>query len=171
MSLGFLNCLIQQKDLPAIERHIAYGEENGWKMGEGAPQRIYYSPALIGLWYKAARILGHDYGYTEVPNVYAKGLTDYQAHLQMLDIYLRGKLDGKISSRMRDRLREHHSRLPRSHFYAAINAKYSGTNNDILDTCLGYDEPIGDYVRCDNEACELAEKIFTCKMVLETLGG
>lgn len=171
MSLGLLNCLIEKKDLPAIERHIQYGDENGWIMGEGAPNRTYYTPALIGLWYKAARVLGHDYGYFETPNVYAKGLTDYQAHLQTIFIHIAGKLDGHISNRMRNRLKEHSSRIDNSPSYAAVFAKYGGSIDRALDLCLSDNNVVNDYVRCGGEACELAEQIFACKILLETLEG
>jgi len=167
MSLGLLNCLIEKKNLAAIERHIEYGDENGWIMGEGAINRTYYTPALIGLWYKAARVLGHDYGYTEVSNVYPSGLTDYQAHLQMLFIHLTGTLEnGQISDSMRNRIHEHSDRIPTSGFYAALSARYGGPVDSAINLCLDDDNQVGDYVRCDDENCELAERIFTCKLLL-----
>ena len=167
MSLGLLHCLIQKKDLAAIERHIDYGNKHHWIMGDGLKSRTAYSPALIGLWYKAARKLGHNYRYAEISNVYPKGLVDYQAHLQMLDIYLRGKLNGKISNIMLRRIIEHANRLPDSIFYHLLRLKYDSSHDFDLSVCLDDNHSVRDYVRCDGEHCELAERIFSCKMALE----
>lgn len=166
MSLGLLHCLIINKDLAAIERHIEYGERHSWVMGDGLKSRTAYSPALIGLWYKAARKLGHNYHYLEVPNLYPAGLKDYQANLQMFFIYLTGKLDGEISSRMLRRIIEHSNRVPSSPFYSALKLKYNG----IFDGNICSHDSINnnvDYLRCDGEPCELAEAIFACRVHIE----
>jgi len=165
MSLALLIYLYSQKDLAAVERHIEYGENNGWIMGEGVKSRTYYTPALISLWYKVAKTLGHDYRKFIIPNVYTKGLIDYQAHLQMLDIYLNGELDGAISDGMLSRVREHSSRLPSSNFYDAIRSKYLGDFSRVIGRCISDEHLVGDYVRCDNEPCELAEQIFACGII------
>lgn len=167
MELGTLSCLVERRDLTAIEDHIEYGSDNAWIMGEGLITRTPYSLALIGLWYKVARVLGHDYGYTEVGNIYPKGQIDYQAHLSMLDIYNRFRMDGKISKIMLARINEHADREPECGFYQSMKSKFSGDLQPAIDICLG--ESKCSYVRCDEELekCRLAEQIFSCRIILE----
>lgn len=169
MSLGLLAYLIAQRDLETIERHIAYGNSTGWIMGEGAKSRTVYSPALISLWYKAARVLGHDYGYIEVGNIYAKGLTDYQAALQMMDVYINGILDGRISETMLDRIIEHSDRDLDSRFFHILRGIYSGPIDLAINSCLDDSLSGGESVRCDDEPCELAERIFACGIITKFL--
>jgi len=169
MSMGLLSCLVAKKDLEAIERHIEYGETHSWVMGEGPLSRTAYSPSLIGLWHKAARNLGHDYNVVEVGNLYPSGLIDYQAHLQVMDIYLRHKLVGFITQPMINRLNEHGERKPNSVFYKTMQKLYLGELSEPINLCLDDHNIVGEYVRCDGEACELVERIFACNLILESL--
>ncbi len=79
------------KDLPILERHAAYGTANYWKMGEPLNDgRVVYTPALIGQLYSVIYALGGENNANRAwPGLYSPGLSDYQAHLQMLDIWLR----------------------------------------------------------------------------------
>lgn len=169
MSISFLIYLRSQGDLETIERHIAYGEANGWIMGDGAKSRTVYSPALISLWYKTAKVLGHDYGKLEISNIWTKGLDDYQAHLQTLFIYHLGGLDGAISDTMLARIREHNERLPGSTFYSALRAKYDSGIDAVVNRCISDKRLLGDYVRCHGKPCGLAEQIFACGIVIKHL--
>ena len=137
-------------------------------MGDGVISRTFYTPALRGLWRKAARKLTGDKHGVEWPNTYPAGLTDFTAHLQMLDIELRGRLDGAITSKMVDRIKEHSARIPSSVFYAVMSDRYAGTDRATA-LCLDDDNVVGDYVRCDGEACELAERIFACNLLLDVV--
>ena len=169
MSIAFLIYLYSQGDLETIERHIEYGEENGWIMGDGYITRTAYSPALISLWYQTAKALGHNYGYLPVDNLYKSGLIDYEAHLQMLFIFHSGELNGGISNAMADRILEHSGRLPNLPFYEFLRAKYFGGIDDSASLCLRDDSVVGDYVRCHDKPCELAEEIFVCGLVAKFL--
>lgn len=169
MALAFLVYLYSQGDLGAIEAHIAFGESQGWIMGEGARTRTIYSPALIGLWYKAAKSLGHDYGVIIVQNEYSAGKVDYQANLQMLDIYLNGIIDGAITETMLARVLEHSDRDSDSRFFHILRGIYQGPIEPAIDICLDDDERIGSHVRCDGEQCELADRVFACGILTKYL--
>lgn len=169
MSLGMLSGLFAQGNLGAIERHIAYGDKRGWVMGEGAPSRTVYSPALISLWYKAARLLGRDYGYVEVGNAYPPGLDDFEAHLQMMNVYLNGEMDGAITGTMLARISEHSERLPSIRFYRSLKEKWDETFSASIDLCLDDNHIDGDYVRCSEQDCELVERLFVCNYILSSL--
>lgn len=171
MGLALLIYLYLQGDLKTIERHIAYGEANNWVMGKGLISRTYYTSALQSLWYKAAKKLGHNYGMVIVQNVYWKNLVDFEARLQAFDIFLNGEIDGAISETMFARVAEHSKRIPASGFYAFVKGKYSGGISRSVDICLDDSNIVNDYVRCDGEPCELAERIFTCQLVYNFLKG
>jgi hypothetical protein len=155
MGLSLLIYLYSQGDLESIESHIAFGESTSpvWVMGDGLITRTPYSPALIGLWYKAAKALGHDYGVVIIPNRYDPGKIDYSAHLEILDVYLNGELDNGITYPMLARVSEHSNRVPDSVFYEVIRAKYKGNTVRATDMCLSDDVRDIDYLRCDGEPC------------------
>lgn len=102
MGLGVAVYAWSVRDRALLERHIAYGKTHpakweglpAWKMGEPlADGRAIYSPALIGLLYQVLHALGgEDNPDRAWPNYYTKGLRDYQAHLQALDILVRGEV-------------------------------------------------------------------------------
>lgn len=169
MGITMMSCAYNQKNLDLLERHITYGERTAIDfitMGEGDKTRLYYSPALVGLLYKTVRILGNDHKEFEVPNTYKSGLDDYEAHLQMLDIWHRGRLDGKINELMLKRIKEHSNREPKNTFYQILRAKYdTGDYAKAIELCLDDSNVVGSYVRCDGEQCELAERLFSCSMI------
>lgn len=169
MGIGAAHCAHRQGNLELVERHIEYGEAHGWVMGEGVLSRTVYSPFLISLWYRVAKDLGHNYKKLKVPNILTKGLTDYQAALQMLGIYTTGKLDNKISKTMLKRIIEHKEREPNNTFYHALYGKYSGDKKRAIELCLDDSNIVGSYVRCTDEQtrCDLAERIFSCRIILE----
>lgn len=172
MGLSLLIYLYSQGDLETIKRHIEYGKSTPgprWRMGEGRWARIYYSSALKSLWYQTAKKLGYDYQVLRLPNTYFKGLKDYEAHLQGLFIDHMGELYGEISDVMVSRILEHSSRLPDMAFYEYLRAKYLGNTSRIVDMCLSDTGFSGDYVRCHDKPCELAEQIFVCGRVTKFL--
>jgi len=88
------------KDLEALERHAEYGKDNNWKMGEPLDDgRTVYTPAMIGLLYKAIQGLGGEKSSNAVwGNIYPKGLEDYQAHLQVKYIWARGEISHTLAN-------------------------------------------------------------------------
>lgn len=76
-----------------LENHAAYGRAHNWQMGEPlADLRTVYTPELQGLLYKLIRGLGGaDNPNALWPSVYPTGLTDFEAHLQVMEIWLQGE--------------------------------------------------------------------------------
>ncbi len=77
--------------------HAEHGKENLWQMGEGAPgsvlSRAVYRPSMVGLLYSLIYAMGgSDNVNRHWPNVYPSGLTDFEAHLQMLTIWIVGEV-------------------------------------------------------------------------------
>ena len=170
MGLGLIYAAVRTKDLALLERHAAYGVKNKWKMGEPeADGRVFYTPAMIGLLYQAIHFLGgEDNPARQVPDVYISGLDDFQAHLQVLSILLRGEIEGGIRDVMLDRLREHAKREPESPFYLAALATYDGAPDAAVEACLK--DSVSSYVRCGEfRRCQLADLIFSCDLVLRKL--
>lgn len=102
MGKGFQVWAWRTKNLGAVERHAAYGRAHQltrfpptWQMGTPIGDgRVVYTPAMIGTHYEIQRALGgDDHTDRRWPNVYPTGLDDYQAHLQVLEILLRGEIE------------------------------------------------------------------------------
>lgn len=172
MGLGLIYGAVYQGRLDILERHAAYGEKKKWLMGEPfADGRVLYTPSIIGLLYQGIYFLGgEDNAARKTPNVYPAGLKDFQAHLQVLDIYLRGYVELGIRDAMLDRLKEHSEREPKNPFYAAVYSRYTGDYDKAVELCLG--EDVGEYVRCEEfRRCQLAELINSCSIVLKGLNA
>lgn len=169
-ALGLIYAAVRSSNLALLQRHAAYGEKNKWKMGEPFDDgRTLYTPSIIGLLYQAIYFLGgEDNSARKIPNVYISGLNDFQAHLQVFEILLRGEIEGGIRDVMLDRLTEHAKREPQSAFYQAALATYTGDFGRAIETCMA--GGTAGYVRCDEfRRCELADLIFSCDLVVRKL--
>lgn len=180
----------EREDLQALERHAAYGKQENWKMGKPiADGRVLYTPSVIGLLYQLIFGLGgEDNASRAWPSIYTAGLDDFQAHLQVCSIWLRGEVaetygdadavpakpeDGasltSVSTTMFERLQEHHERVPGDPFYAYVHGLYNGDMMPAVEACL--DGTVGGYVRSSyQEDAELAHRIFACGKTLQSLG-
>lgn len=180
--------------LPMLERHIAYGRAQKWRMGKPfGDGRSYYTPAAIGLTFQVAwGIGGADDKQRFWPDIYPSGLVDYQAHIQVKNIMLRAEIeaakpeadppkpddpivdegDGDLGLMMDvtdaqlARLMEHAEREPACGFYRAALARYDGSYARAVDALLAEGHYCS-YVRCDDlERCKLADWLFSADLVL-----
>lgn len=169
-----------------LERHGAYGKAHQWTMGEPlADGRTVYTPGLIGMIYKTIFAMGGPADPNALwPDVYPAGLTDYEAHLQVMTIWLQGEVATKlhdldavprrgaglldVTGTMYQRLEEHAAAEPSNPLYSYVLGKYTGDQNHTLDLLLDPAMPLGSYVRCaDLEQCRLAEWLFTASLLLQ----
>jgi len=175
------------RDLAMLEEHAKYGEAHKWSMGEPyADGRAVYSPSVVGMLYSLIYSLGgNDNPARGWPGFYPPGLDDYQAHLQVMDIWLRGELYGSspnpvrelpqegsltfldISSTMYSRLTEHAKRESECAFYAYVKGVYDGTQDRTIELLLAYPQPQCSYVRANDTAkAGLAEWLFVARQTL-----
>lgn len=82
----------------ALERHASYGVKKTWKMGEPLDDgRVVYTPSMIGELYQLIYAMGGKDNVNRVwPSLYPSGLDDYQAHIQVLGIQIRGEAAEKL---------------------------------------------------------------------------
>lgn len=174
----------------ALERQVAYGKAHNWFMGEPiADGRTYYTPSMRGLLAKEIGGLGGDLsGDANWPSLWPAGLVDYEAHLQVMAIWLQGEVAKAladpagspsqtaaadltdISNAMFERLQEHAGNEPKSALYAYVLGKYTGDQNTAMTLLLDSMVPTAGYVRCnDFEQCQLAEWLFTASLLLRDL--
>jgi hypothetical protein len=184
------------RDRGILERHIDYGKANNWVMGEPiADGRVIYTPGLVGILHQVVWAMGGENSANRLwPDVYPSGLQDYEAHNQVMGIWIRGEvsrhvndLDSlpkpppkgtalelfSISETMYSRLVEHASREPENPLYAAVLGLYTGDLRTAVDLCLIDPAPVGSYVRIEEgmeERAYLAEVIFACSIVLRKFG-
>lgn len=94
MGTGLLACGWRKHQLALLERHATYGKDNHWLMGKPLGNgRAYYTPAFVGRLYQTILALGGEDDPRRLwPDLYPSGLTDYEAHLQVLNIWHRGEV-------------------------------------------------------------------------------
>lgn len=190
---GLIPYALQTNQRSIIDDHIAYGENHVWKMGDPlADGRVIYTPALIGLVYKIRHAMGGTSSVNEAwPDIYPGGLTDYEANLQVMTIWLQGRaadmlgddsakpvptLPGShlldISEVMYQRLQDHATDEPNDPWFNYVYGKYRGNLSHTIDLLMDPAMPHGGYVRCNKpEQCVLASWLFTASNVLDTLGA
>ena len=170
-----------------LERHAEYGKRKNWKMGEPLDDgRAVYTPSSIGELYSTIYAMGGEDNASRVwPGTYTSGLNDYQAHLQMLSIYIRGTIAEQlnsadaipmpgaglldISNTMYDRIVEHSSREPLCPFYEYMRAVYDdGDLNHATELVMS---PTWDceYMR-DGDDHRLAIQTFVGGLILDRVG-
>lgn len=179
--------LKQRRDI--LERHAAYGKENNWQMGEPlADGRVLYTPSVIAVLHKAIIGLGGFSSSSALwPDIFPSGLVDYQAHLQIMSIWVQGEIADKldegdaipsdgtdhdkvpanaltVSDTMYNRLEEHAARQPDCPLYQAVYGMYTGDMAPALNSLLGLSSC--DYLRCHDDQCFLADWIFAASLTL-----
>jgi len=172
MGISLISYAWKTKNLSILERHRDYVVSNNNYSGEPRNfDRTYYSPALLGLLHQVIYALGGPNNQARhVPNIYTSGLNDYRAHLQMLDIWLRGETFGTIDNIMLARIAEHSEREPNNAFYQTLKGRWFGDYGDAIRLCLNHGLSVAEYVRCDRpEACRIAEEAWSCGLLINYL--
>jgi hypothetical protein len=171
MGMGLLWWTWRTKDKRAIGDHINYGLAHTWKMGEPfADGRVMYTPNMIALCYRVhGKLVGHSYVEEGIGDIYSMGLTDYEAHLTVLGILLRGEIIGSIWQRHLKIIEEQAKRQPRAPLYASAKAIYTGSYQQAVDALL--DPVFPDYISNNERAAgELADAIFAGDLILRRRG-
>jgi hypothetical protein len=177
-----------------LERHAAYGRAHDWWLGEPtAAGQAYYTPAMRGLLAKVIAAMGGEAaGDVLWPSLWPSGLVDYEAHLQVMGIWLQGEAAARageadamparpaagqnltvdISNEMYLRLEEHAAREPRNPLFAYVLGRYTGDLAATVAILVADDMPVGEYVRCaEPRQCRLAEWLWVATLVLRDLGA
>ena len=196
MQKGFLWWAWRTRSVDVVLRHIEYGRKNNWVMGlPFGDGRCLYTPSAIGLNYQVTWGLGAPDDPSRLwPDIYSSGLDDYQAHIQVKNIVLRGEVeearrnDGDaypdnpddppvvdeggsfglvdVDDTQLDRLKEHAEREPKCGFFTAAYGVYTGDFSPAFAALLAPDQKCS-YVRCNNpRACYLADWLFAADLVL-----
>lgn len=177
-----------------LERHAAYGRAHGWWLGDPtAAGQAFYTPSMRGLLAKVIMAMGGEATADALwPTIWPAGLVDYEAHLQVMSIWLQGEAAARageadampakplagqgltvdISDEMYLRLEEHAAREPRNPLYAYVLGRYTGDQARTVELLSADDMPVGEYVRCGvPRQCQLAEWLWVATLVLRDLGA
>lgn len=169
MAMGDILWAQAHNDPGHLSRHYEYVKSNGNKCGTGDLAATYYNPFFRNFIEAVLDSLALVAPKWPTEQEYLAGLDDYQAHLQMLNIYIRQKAEVGLTDAMLKRVIEHSDREPGNPFYWYLRGKYTGDMKPALQACV--DGTYGTYVRCgvglDTELCILAELVFSCDLVLE----
>ena len=177
MGMGLMSHAWCKKDRAILERHADYGTKKNWIMGYPfADGRVVYTPSIIGILYQVIYYTGgSDSTARSWPSIYSAVLDDYQAHLQMIDIWLRGEMSGEkdlqleISQTMFERIKEHSDREPECPFYAYMRGIYEGSLEKTTDLLLQPGTPKCTYVR-GGTYVGMSEWLFVSKLTLKKSG-
>jgi len=176
---GMFPYCVFKKDLDTCKSHFDYALEHNWVTGSPYDElRTVYTPNVVGLLANIVYYLGgQDTGHRYWPDAYPSGLDDYEAHLQVMQILLRGIVEeGKFSLAIRDemleRLKEHVARVPDTILYQYVLGKYTGDQTNTIELLLTHQAPASDYQPADErgEAWEVAERLFVIDRLLEDYG-
>lgn len=172
-----------------LERHAAFGETRKvlsnkvpvWQMGTPPGDgRGLYLPAFIGRLYQTIFALGGQNNPQRLwPDLYSVGLVDYQAHLQVMNVWHRGEVAEALRKAGEDdatandavvddagqapgaglvldltddqfaALELQANRDPRDPLFQAVHGTYTGDMTKAIDSCFNADGYAGEYVRCD----------------------
>lgn len=99
MARGLFPYAWRTKNIALLERHAAYGAAHDWLMGEPLDDgRTIYTPATIGGLYQTIHALGGAENINRLwPDFYPAGLVDFEAHLQVMNIWLRGEVEEELA--------------------------------------------------------------------------
>jgi len=170
MGVGFIAYAIACKKDGLLLRHIEYGKKHHWMMGFPVTDlRAFYTPQIRDLLFDSVEYIRGTNDYNRSIEIYPSGLKDYQAHLQVMSIWIRRHWEG-INSLKWERLMEHYTREPYNPFYSYMTSFYKGDLNETIDLLLDPRMPMSDYVRCDDpKRCKLAEWLFVAGQVIREL--
>jgi hypothetical protein len=131
MFIGILWHLWHRKDLKTAQELFAYGKKNHWIMGEGDPSRTYMTPGLQATLAEIIYRLGGENHIIKrnLPQSWPDNLTDYQAHLHILHLLLRGDVMGHIDSTMKKSTEKYKYENPNNPLMVFAYEKY---HSDIL---------------------------------------
>lgn len=125
MYVGLSAILAQTGDREAASRTVEYGNEKNWIVGEAKDaitlaSKCFIVPQLQNVF---RHIAGSEQLYQKDED--AIGVSSgFRAHLDVLAILVRGKLDGSISNLDLAILKEQAKRQPRNALYQAAKARY-----------------------------------------------
>lgn len=166
MGRGLSYWLLRSENIEALEEHIAYGEANGWKMGEPASDGgpIYKLPLRSAFRNAAAHLKGEK--LVSWNGFFVTGKDDFAAHLETIEIAFRGEITGSIPEPALAVMIRHTERYPMNPFYQAVVGRFQGDNEQAIESCLAPE--FDTYVRCEGGPCEKVEQLFACDYILRT---
>lgn len=125
-------------DLDMLNSIWDYGKAHAWIMGRGVGSRTVFTPAAQAVLAQAIRALGGgNKPQLNIPIPRPKGLTDFDAFIQVIEVLMEAKSNGgNISSESRDLLEEQATRQPNNVVYAAMAVRWAGGNPEVAISLL-----------------------------------
>jgi hypothetical protein len=136
MFVGLFWYLWATKDFQKSNELLEYGKKHDFIMGYGDPTRIFMTPALSGTLAEIVyRTSGNnpDYNYLMRfnPQKWPESITDYELHLSVLHILLRGEMFGGITDGMMSSLKYAYNHNPKNPLFSYAYHVY--TDGDVTE--------------------------------------
>jgi len=181
MLLGVMIAAWASRDLDMAERLYKYGADHLWIMGSGFPSRTFFNPEITAtLAQLSYKLGGPDRAIRNFPVSWsATGISDFEAHLQVLHIILRRAIYDKIEPSAQEVLNAQATRQPENALFqwAALNTpkavellkdtRYWPSDRlpNSGDRCEQWlfqrDSGSSDWLPCEGETPDTPSKIYT----------
>jgi len=171
MLLGYLLGTWEARDADALIRLAQYGEVHNWVMGQPLSEpRVILSPTGQGLLGRAIEKLGGPKkSYSILPDPCLPVEADYERHLQVVGIYLDGRISGGISSICLDALNRQAKDAPLDALFQAARGIYDADEGSAISLLLNDQYQTPSYVR-GAPAYEIIHKLLAGRIVLNQFG-
>lgn len=176
MFVGIIWYLWRTQDLDGLKAIHQYGEEHDWIMGEGVISRTAFGFGLQSTLGAAIRKLeGKSLGgIVEISDPWLPGATDFEAHLQVLHILLRGEIYGSLSDSAINRLKQQSSRQPKNPLFQYARARWVDGDYSSAEQALLQGPWPGDRLGTELDYCtpwvierDYGPNWFPCEQVSE----
>ncbi len=138
MMVGIIWSIWRRRDLQAADDLLQYGRSNLWRMGEGQVQDTQEVPNFMRLLAEVIYQLGGS-NYAErslAPSLEVAGGTDYQRHLQVMFIALKGEVYGSLSEHDVSVLKHHVDEQAWNPLFYSVYHKYKDGDLSQLSSLL-----------------------------------
>ncbi len=160
MLTGYLWGAWASKDTAAIDRLDQYGKSHNWVMGEGDATRTGMGQNLTGL---VCRMVG---GSNCIGSLFFPVNTDWEHHVQVLDILLQAGVSGGVDGLTLDRVREAVAFNPNDATAQATLGVFTGDYETAASLLNDPDYRAPSYVRGAG-GYELVHWLFAASIVLK----
>lgn len=133
MMIGMVWWAVHNNRVDVIEDFVRQSQRTNWVIGEGDPGAVFIKPHFRRWLYEVLQAAGSDVYSEGVVNSYLwfPIPTGFQAHLQLLQIALLGKMTGELTAIQQEVIRQHYERYPHNPLYAVLHAKWVDASTPV----------------------------------------
>ena len=141
MLTGLALALWETEDKDAIDRLLSYGKKKHWIMGDAKDLetiigRTLMSPQLVSTYYQIRHKLGGEKVFAQNIPLVLGNVTGYKRHLNLLHLYIRASIKGRIDGVQLRYLKRVIKDQPQNALAQAIYHKFNDGNQSVAISIL-----------------------------------